>query len=71
MKLITTIMRDKVNQEPKNEYGDPHGQWICYNSDGTLWFMDHNINGVECGYGIYQERYEDGELIYVKEYYAR
>jgi hypothetical protein len=71
MKLITTIMRDKVNQEPKNEYGDPHGQWICYNSDGTLWFMDHNINGVEYGYGIYQDHDENGELTYVKEYYAR
>ena len=61
-------MRDK---EPKNEYGDPHGQWICYKSDGTLWFMDHNINGVEYGYGTYQEHGENGELTYVKEYYAR
>jgi hypothetical protein len=62
-------MQDKT---PRNEYGEPHGQWICYNSDGTIWFMDHNINGVEYGYCIIlQMRDKNDELIFLKQYYAR
>lgn len=69
--FINIIMQHKVNQEPHNEKGEPHGQWICYRNDGSLWFMDYNINGVEYGYGIYYERTENNKPIYVKEYYAK
>jgi hypothetical protein len=69
MEIIIIIMPD--NQEPKNEKGEAHGQWICYNSDGTIWFMDHNINGVVFGYCIFRERDIYNNVIYVKEYYAR
>ncbi len=64
-------MQGKQNQEPRNEKGEPHGHWICYRGDGDIWFMDHNINGVEYGYAIYYEGEENGESIYAKEYYAR
>ena len=59
------------NKEPRNEQGEPHGQWMCYHKVPSLWFMDNNINGDVYGYGVYQERDEVGEIIYVKEYYAR
>lgn len=64
-------MRAKENQEPKNEKGEPHGQWICYFDNGNLWFMDHNINGVEHGYAVCHERDDGGNDYYAKEYYAR
>jgi hypothetical protein len=64
-------MRDKVNQEPRNDKGEPHGKWIFYHDDGTLWFMGNKFNNQVYGYCIYQERGENGELTYVKEYYAR
>ena len=64
-------MQDKQNQEPKNERGEPHGQWMCYYEDGTLWFMDNNINGDVYGYGVYQECDNEGNDYYVKVYYAR
>jgi hypothetical protein len=64
-------MPDKVNQEPRNEQGLPHGQWIIYWNDGTIFLMGYHINGVECGYSILQMRVKNSEPYYVKKYNAR